>query len=71
MAHILVVDDEEVISDLIIMNLNMVGFTYSQAFNGQEALEAINQMQYDCVCTDVQKQMSKRNRLRLKIPIQI
>jgi DNA-binding response OmpR family regulator len=53
MAHILVVDDEEIISDLIIMNLNMVGFTCSQAFNGQEALEAINQVQFDLCLLDV------------------
>lgn len=53
MAHILVVDDEEVISDLIVMNLNMVGFTCSQAFSGQEALEAIKQMQYDLCLLDV------------------
>lgn len=53
MAHILVVDDEEVISDLIVMNLNMVGFTCSQAFNGQEALEAMNQTQFDLCLLDV------------------
>lgn len=53
MAHILVVDDEEVISDLIVMNLNMVGFTCSQAFNGQEALEAMNQAQFDLCLLDV------------------
>lgn len=53
MAHILVVDDEEVISDLIVMNLNMVGFTCSQALNGQEALEAMNQTQFDLCLLDV------------------
>jgi len=53
MAHILVVDDEEVISDLIVMNLNMVGFTCSQAYNGQEALEAMNQAQFDLCLLDV------------------
>lgn len=53
MPHILVVDDEEAISDLIVMNLNMVGFTCSQAFNGQEALEAMNQTEIDLCLLDV------------------
>lgn len=53
MAHILVVDDEETISDLIVMNLNMVGFTCSQAFNGQEALDIINKEQFDLCLLDI------------------
>jgi two-component system, OmpR family, alkaline phosphatase synthesis response regulator PhoP len=53
MAHILVVDDEESISNLITMNLSMVGHTSSQAFNGVDALSSIKKEYYDLCILDI------------------
>lgn len=53
MAHILVVDDEPSISDLIIMNLEMVGHTGYQAFDGNEALEALKNYTFDLCLLDI------------------
>lgn len=53
MAHILIVDDEEAISDLIVMNLTMVGYTSIQAFNGEEALEALKNNRFDLCLLDI------------------
>ncbi|MDF2588471.1 MAG: response regulator [Anaerocolumna sp.] len=53
MAHILVVDDEESISNLIVMNLSMVGHTSNQAFNGLEALNIIKTEHFDLCLLDI------------------
>lgn len=53
MAHILVVEDEESISDLIQMNLTMVGHTGVPALDGAAALELIRKEHYDLCLLDV------------------
>lgn len=49
MAHILIVEDEKSINDLIAMNLSMVGHTSEQAYEGNEALLYIKQLFCDIV----------------------
>ena len=53
MAHIIVVEDEQPISDLITMNLKLVGHTYSKAFSGTEAAAMLKQEQADLILLDV------------------
>lgn len=53
MGHILVVDDERSISDLIVMNLTMVGHTSEQAFDGREALEKLKVSKFDLCLLDI------------------
>ncbi|GBF75918.1 DNA-binding response regulator [Paenibacillus sp. 598K] len=53
MAHILVVEDEQPISDLITMNLKLVGHTYAKAFSGTEAAALLKQEQADLILLDV------------------
>lgn len=53
MAHILVVEDEKSINDLIAMNLSLVGHTSSQAYDGNEALGFLLQNTYDLVIMDI------------------
>ena len=43
MAHILIVEDEKSINDLIAMNLELVGHTSQQAYESHEALEYLTQ----------------------------
>lgn len=52
MAHILVVDDEEAIRDLIKEVLSMDSHTFDTAANGAEALERLRQDRYDLVIMD-------------------
>lgn len=53
MAHILIVEDENSINNLIAMNLTLVGHTSDQAFTGNEALEYIKHSTYALVLLDV------------------
>jgi DNA-binding response OmpR family regulator len=53
MGHILVVEDEETIRDLIIMNLTMVGHTGIPAADGIEAINAIASNTFDLCLLDV------------------
>lgn len=53
MAHILVVEDEKSINDLITMNLSLVGHTSHQAYEGNEALQHLQQNTYDLVIMDI------------------
>lgn len=53
MAHILIVDDEASISELILMNLTMVGHTGFTAFDSKEALEAIKAQKFDLCLLDI------------------
>ncbi|EHQ91148.1 response regulator transcription factor [Desulfosporosinus youngiae] len=53
MAHILIVEDEKPINDLIAMNLELVGHTSQQAFEGDEALAYINHNTYELIIMDV------------------
>ena len=53
MAHILIVDDEADIRELLRYNLEKEGYTTDQAENGLEALEKISRKIPDLVLLDV------------------
>ena len=53
MANILIVEDEKSINDLILMNLKLVGHTGKQAFDGKEAVSALDEFKPDMVILDV------------------
>ena len=53
MAHILVVEDEEAISFLIRKNLELVGYTCSQVYDGEKALQVLLEEKFDLVLLDV------------------
>jgi len=53
MANILIVEDEKSISDLILMNLKLVGHTGKQAFDGKETISALEEFKPDMVILDV------------------
>lgn len=53
MGHILIVEDEKAISDLILMNLEMVGYTAVQAFDSKEALAMSKDHHFDLCLLDV------------------
>ncbi len=53
MAHILIVEDEKPINDLIAMNLALVGHTSEQAYEGCEASEYLKQNSYSLIIMDV------------------
>lgn len=50
---VLVVDDEKPISDIICFNLEKEGYEVSKAFDGDEALKTIYQVQPDLILLDV------------------
>ncbi len=52
MAHILIVDDEESIRELIKMVLETHGHTFDMATNGSEALEHLRKKKFDLVIMD-------------------
>lgn len=52
MAHILIVDDEDSIRELIKEVLGMDGHTFEGAANGKEALELIRKQKFDLVILD-------------------
>lgn len=53
MGHILIVEDEKTISDLILMNLEMVGHTAIQTFDSIEALMAAENHHFDLCLLDI------------------
>lgn len=53
MPHILIVEDEKSISDLIAMNLALVGHTSEQAYEGNEALEYLKWNIYSLIIMDI------------------
>jgi two-component system, OmpR family, alkaline phosphatase synthesis response regulator PhoP len=53
MWKILIVEDEILISDLIVLNLNSAGFDTIQAFNGLDGLEYIRTDEIDLVLLDI------------------
>lgn len=53
MPKILIVEDEEAIHELISMNLRLVGYEYVDAYNGAEALDAVDRDALDLVLLDV------------------
>jgi two-component system, OmpR family, alkaline phosphatase synthesis response regulator PhoP len=52
-AHILIVEDEKPINDLIAMNLVLVGHTSEQAYDGNEALVYLKQNTYSLIVMDI------------------
>jgi DNA-binding response OmpR family regulator len=53
MAHILIVEDDKSINELIAKNLKLVGHSYEQAFNGRDAVNVALQKQIDLILLDV------------------
>ncbi|MRN53975.1 ATP-binding protein [Paenibacillus monticola] len=53
MEKILIVEDDQAISDLIQTNLDIAGYASKQVFNGSEALEHINTYAPDLVLLDI------------------
>lgn len=53
MANILIAEDEMSISNLIKMNLALVGHTCAQAFDGNSALNMANSFHFDLIILDV------------------
>lgn len=53
MAHFLIVEDEKSINDLIAMNLELVGHTSEQTFDGNEALELLTHNTYSLIIMDI------------------
>jgi len=53
MAHILIVEDDRDINDLIARNLKLVGHTYQQVFIGAEAPDIAARHDFDLILLDV------------------
>lgn len=53
MAHILVVEDDQAINELIARNLKLVGHSYTQVFDGIEAVRIANEAAVDLILLDV------------------
>ena len=53
MAHILIVEDDKSINELIAKNLKLVGHTYIQVFNGIEAVAAASDNPVDLILLDI------------------
>jgi len=53
MAHILIVEDDIEINKLIARNLNLVGHTYLQAYDGNEAIKMVEENSFDLILLDI------------------
>ena len=53
MANILVVEDDKSISELIAMNLKLVGHSYVQVFDGADAVQVASENSFDLILLDV------------------
>ncbi|WP_053954944.1 response regulator transcription factor [Inediibacterium massiliense] len=53
MGTILIVEDDEAISDLIKLNLEMVGYKTKQVYDGQKALKIIKDEKFNLILLDV------------------
>lgn len=53
MAHILIVEDDKPISELIAMNLKLVGHSCVQVFDGKEAFTVASAHSFDLILLDV------------------
>ena len=53
MANILIIEDEKSINDLIMMNLKLVGHECFQAYDGREAVAALEEFKPDLVILDI------------------
>jgi len=53
MALILIVEDDQDINDLIAKNLKLVGHTYTQVFDGLEAIKIATENNFDLILLDI------------------
>ena len=53
MAHILIVEDDKSINELIALNLKLVGHTYTQIFDGAEAVCVTLENNFDLILLDI------------------
>jgi len=53
LERILIVEDDSSISDLIRMNLELIGYEIVQAFDGQECLDILKEDKFDLVLLDI------------------
>ena len=53
MIHLLIVEDEKPISDLIRMSLKRAGYTCDCAFDGVQALNCLEKQSYDLILLDI------------------
>lgn len=53
MATLLIVDDEPAINDLIALNLEMVGHSFQQAYDGEEAVRKLENEAFDLALLDI------------------
>jgi len=53
MAYILIVEDDIEINKLIARNLKLVGHTYLQAYDGNEAIKRVKENSFDLVLLDI------------------
>lgn len=53
MEKILIIEDEEPISELVKINLNMAGYEVIQAMDGEEGLKILNEGKVDLVILDI------------------
>lgn len=53
MEKILIVEDDVTISNLVKLNLNMLNYETKQAFDGQEALDLLEEEEFDLMLLDV------------------
>ena len=51
--NILIVEDDEAISNLIKINLNMVGYESQQVFDGLEAFNLLKKEAFDLILMDI------------------
>ena len=52
-AHILLVDDDPMITELVVDMLGMEGYDVDTATNGMEALQKLERQRYDLIITDL------------------
>ena len=53
MANILIVEDDQDINDLIARNLKLVGHTYQQVFDGNDAVKIVSENNFDLILLDI------------------
>lgn len=53
MKSILVIEDNEMISDIICRIIEGAGFTVTKAFDGEEGIKAVEKSQFDLVISDI------------------
>ncbi|MCL1882941.1 MAG: response regulator transcription factor [Defluviitaleaceae bacterium] len=53
MAHILIVEDDQDINDLIARNLKLIGHSYKQVFDGNQAVKIVSENDFDLILLDI------------------